>query len=332
MKLTPRTRRIIRWSLAIVAALFLMSVVTAELVARYKFGLGDPPLSMADPKIEYLFKPSATYHRFGNTITYNAWSMRSDDFPQHKADPSEYRVLVIGDSVVNGGALTDQADLATSILQRDLHDNLHRPVVVANISAGSWGPPNQLAYLKRFGLFDADAVILVFSTHDYADVPTFKPIVGIDPDMPAKKPVLALQEAVGRYLPHYLGYDTAGSATNPQTTAPQPAEIEQCKQAIREMVGMARRQGARVAIAQHLSAGETPGQEPEGYRVIAALARDMNVRLIQLGPALHSSNQLAYRDFIHPNAHGQKLIAQELEPVILEWAGGPGVSVDSGKQ
>ncbi len=29
---------------------------------------------------------------------------------------------------------------------------------MANISAGSWGPPNQLEYLKRFGTFDADVL------------------------------------------------------------------------------------------------------------------------------------------------------------------------------
>ena len=30
--------------------------------------------------------------------------MRADDFPEHKADPSDIRVMFIGDSVINGGA------------------------------------------------------------------------------------------------------------------------------------------------------------------------------------------------------------------------------------
>lgn len=322
MKLSPRLRRIVRWSLGILGVLLLVALVAAELVARYKLGLGDPPLSMADPQIEYLFKPSAVYHRFGNVISYNAYSMRADDFPRAKSDPREFRVLVIGDSVINGGSLTDQRDLATHILQDRLRQKLNRPVVVGNISAGSWGPPNQLAYLQRFGLFDADAVVLVFSSHDFADVPTFKPTVGVDPEMPARKPILALQEVATRYLPRYLGVHTGATAANPQTTPPQPRDIETCKEAIRQMVQMIRAAGAQVAIAQHLTLYELPGQEDQGHRVIAELAKELDVRLLQLGPSLRWSSELAYRDFIHPNALGQKLIADVLEPELEAMAQG----------
>jgi hypothetical protein len=175
---------------AVLVGLFL----AAESFCRFYLGLGDPPLSMADPRIEYLFKPNQNCRRFGNTIRYNAWSMRSDDFPARKADPNEYRVMVFGDSVVNGGALTDQSKLATMILQERLRADLKRPVIVGNISAGSWGPPNMLAYAQKFGLFDADVVVVVLSSHDYADVPTFTPVVGVDPSFPEHRPWCATWE------------------------------------------------------------------------------------------------------------------------------------------
>ena len=38
--------------------LLLLVVIAGELAARLLLGLGTPPLSMADPEIEYLFKPN----------------------------------------------------------------------------------------------------------------------------------------------------------------------------------------------------------------------------------------------------------------------------------
>src|SRR5947207_15760221 len=67
----------------------LLLLVGGELFARYYLGLGDPPLMIADPQIEYLYKPSQTVHRFGHIIHYNAYSMRSDDFPAHQTDSNE---------------------------------------------------------------------------------------------------------------------------------------------------------------------------------------------------------------------------------------------------
>ena len=42
----------------ILAALVLALLAGAEIYARKGLGLGDPPLSVADPEIEYLFAPN----------------------------------------------------------------------------------------------------------------------------------------------------------------------------------------------------------------------------------------------------------------------------------
>src|SRR5215213_5583367 len=121
----PRWRR---WGIRLGIALVLM-LVGAELFARFYLGLGDPPLMRADPDIEYLFKADQDCRRFGNRIKYNHYSMRSEDFPEHKSDKNEQRVMVVGDSVVNGGALMDQAKLGTTLLRDRLAADLKRPVV-----------------------------------------------------------------------------------------------------------------------------------------------------------------------------------------------------------
>lgn len=137
------------------AVLLLCTALLAELVAR-AFGLGDSPLLVDDPFTEYRYAPSTSYRRFGNEMSYNRWSMRSSNFPARKAFAGERRVLVICDSVVNGGTLTDQAKIATSLLQAALGSSF----TVGNISAWSWGPANQLGYIHEFGWFDVDIVIL----------------------------------------------------------------------------------------------------------------------------------------------------------------------------
>lgn len=182
---------------AVLGALALLTVAS-ELFAKLYLGLGDPPLVMSDPGIEYLFQPSRCYHRFGNEVCYNSYSLRSDEFAKTKTHPEERRVIFLGDSVLNGGALTDQQDLATSLLGKWLQQDLSGPLVTGNVSAGSRGPPNFLAYARRHGFFDADLVVLVLSSHDAADVPTGENLVGADPDFPDHSPTLALQEMVSR--------------------------------------------------------------------------------------------------------------------------------------
>lgn len=307
--------------------IFVLFLVGGELFARYGLGLGDPPLSIADSQIEYMFKPSMSYWRFGNYVHYNAYSMRSEDFPKKKNKPDELRVLMIGDSVINGGNLTDQSQLASKLLEHRLAKDLHRPVVVGNISAGSWGPGNQVAYLKRFGVFDADIAVIVLSSHDYADYPDFKPIVGVSPNYPAHKPISALWEGITRYLPRYLPWDSANSKS--KHVRPHVAHLKKnilkTDEACREMAKLLRDHHVRIILAQHLERAEAKtGQLMPGHDHLLHLFQKMHLKhIIQLGPAFRaalSDGEQPYRDKIHPDPLGQKLIAHALTGPIEKLA------------
>lgn len=311
----PRKRfRLLRWLVVVV----LLLGISGELVARYYLGLGDPPVSVADSEIEYLFKPSQDVSRFGNRIKYNAYSMRSDDFPREKASAEEVRVLVLGDSVVNGGNQIDQRELGTELLKAKLTAELGKPVTVGNISAGSWGPGNLLAYLKRHGLFDADAVVLVISSHDAADVPDFKPIVGVSPDFPDKKPILALEELVFRYLPRYL----PGKATPAENLAEEPeATAFTALGDLEKLIELIQKAGVPLVILQHPTREELAEGYDPGHDAIADLAKEMQVPTIELAPYLQAAidaGQNVYRDKIHPNAQGQAVLAKAMEKALLE--------------
>jgi len=314
-----------RWLRTWLIRLSLLGIfllVAAELFARFYLGLGDPPLSMADPQIEYLYKPSATYHRFGNTITYNQWSMRSDDFPQKKADPNEFRVMVLGDSIVNGGAHTDQSELATTILQQQLRAALNRPVIVGNISAGSWGPANLLAYVNRFGLFDADAVIIVLSSHDAADVRSFEPL---GRDLPEHSPVFALQEVVERFLPplaRAMGLTMQGPRVG---RAPRDPLLEDDKQSaladLKKLFDVLKAARVPFVVFLHSERDEKLDYPYPGCYDLMRLARDQGVELTRLGPAFRAaqaaSGHVPYRDTIHPDAEGQRIIEQAMEDWVI---------------
>jgi hypothetical protein len=315
----PKKSRLRRWSIRLLILLLLL-FTGGELFARFYLGLGDPPLSQFDPTMEYRFKPDQNCKRFGNHIKYNHYSMRSDDFPLHKSQPNELRVMVIGDSIINGGALSDQSEIATSILQQKLAEDLKRPVIVGNISAGSWGPPNELAYLKQFGLFDADVLVIVLSSHDYADVPDFKPIVGVNLGWPEHKPILALWEGFERYLLPRLRHQSASDEAYIAATAPpKQADIDWCTQSLHEMITLARASGARVIVAQHLEKTESMSALLPGHDIIKSACLQDKITPIQFGPPFQAARDLGqqiYRDGIHPNAIGQRIIAATLLPAI----------------
>lgn len=301
-----------------VAGGLLVLLGLAEIYARVVLGLGNPPLWMADREIEYLAQPSKSYRRFGNRITYNAYSMRSRDFARQKADPAELRVLVTGDSIVNGGAETDQEALATTLLERRLSEALGRPVVVGNVSAGSWGPPNFLAYFNRFGLFDCDVLVMVVNSRDYADAPNFRPLAGRN--LPEHRPLLALQELWTKYLPRYLGekLETGDHSRPPPVSA---EDVKMCLAALREVTRLARASGTAVVLAQHLRRTELQGKPETGHHEIARVAAELGIEPVQLGPAFARSLQEGlspYHDRGHPNDHGQRIIAEVLYESILE--------------
>ena len=316
----------IRSRVAILVTIIFASLAAGEWFARAQLGLGNPPLSVAHPTIEYLFKPNQDVRRFGNSVRINAYGMRSDDFSEGKPE-SEFRLLVFGDSVLNGGALTDQVDLATELLQEKLETALEQPSVVGNVSAGSWGPGNWLGYAQEYGFFDADMVILLISTHDYRDNPTFAPL---NPSThPQRRPISALGEGITRYLPRYLpslptwqerdhsgGLDVSSSDANTDES-----EIERGLGDLSAFLELAKAQVPLVIVAQFLERSELLRGPGEGYFLIRDEAKKLSVPVVSteiyFREALQTGPEL-FRDNIHINELGQTVLAEALLDVL--WA------------
>lgn len=322
-QISPATRPVRRPRRLLLIALLLGVglLIGGELTARFALGLGDPPLYKLDPDLEYVLVPSRQYHRFGHDYSVNSHSMRSPEFPDHKSSPDELRVMVIGDSIVNGGARIDQSELATTLLAQGLRDRLKRPVTVGNISAGSWGPPNQLAYAKKLGLFDADIVILVLNSEDVADVPGLE---YIGQAWPRERPWSALGELLGVYVPRYMEKLTGRphEPPPPPHTTTRDQDIQTCRASLLDLIALARSKGAAVGVVLYLTRPELTGQALAGHATLRDTATSAGAPVLDtrsaFAPALASGRQVFLKgDDVHAGPDGQRLLASIIEDLAI---------------
>lgn len=204
-------------------------------------------------------------------------------------ESDHFDVLVLGDSVVNGGALLDQADIATERVAAITGE------LVGNVAAGSWGPPNILAYVQRFGWFGAGAAVFVFSASDLTDVPLFP--VELGPDFPLSTPPSALWEAVTRYLPRYL-------PTLAQPAPPTP--LGDARPAAATLLALAAKSMRRVCVLFHRTLDNDDAVAEASF---SDIARAAGVTFI----ALHETPDLYQPgDPIHLNKAGQASLAKAI--------------------
>ena len=297
---TPTQRRW-RWGLAVLGVLLL-----AEVFLRVRYGFCDAVLMRADPHYEYIAQPLQDRHRFGHHIVYNSLSMRSEE-----PDSSAIIILGCGDSVINGGSLTDNDSLATTILSDALTQRAGRKVQVLNISAGSWGPDNCAAYLAHTEVPRAAALVLFVSSHDAHDNMSFKPVVGVRKHFPAEQYASAIVELIDRYvLPRFF---------EPKTSVDQELGIDKGEEGFNTGFEALKRyadaQGIPMLIYLHAERSEikagaynAQGQEIIGHAEAngITLVRDLD----------HGASVGELRDGIHPNEAGQRRIAGILLPLL----------------
>lgn len=197
----------------LVLGLGLALGLVLEVGLRWVLGLGTPPLYVADATMGYRLAPNQRLRRFGNRIEINAYSLRNGPITPLPA-PETLRVLLLGDSIVNGGWWTDQSQTLSVRLGRDLQQDWpafsqdSAPISqqtqpqfeILNASANSWGPRNELAYVEWFGLFGSQALVLVLNTDDLFGAVPSSLKVGHDRNYPDRRPPSALWELYRRYL------------------------------------------------------------------------------------------------------------------------------------
>ncbi len=298
----------------IILVAILMLFLLGELFSCFYLGLGDPPLSVGDSKIDYFFAPNQKCHRFGNYIIYNDFSMRCD-FALKETNP-KLRIFLVGDSVVNGGALTDHKDLATTILQNKI-DPSHVDIQVLNVSAGSWGPGNYAAYFDKYSelVRPNDIVIVEVNSHDlWEDDPVNSAgaNVGKDIAFPAEKPCFALIEGANRYFIPRIKSLFGLAAVNTKVDVPKwgkDAHSMEAQYNLKMLNKLYSFPWVKKYMLIYRSRKECKdNSETEGERVFREFAKTNGIVIIDV----QLDAQMDYRDLIHPNQSGQRKISEAI--------------------
>lgn len=278
----------------------LLIIIVLEMSLRVKFGFCDSPLCISSDKFEYICAPNQDRHRFGHHIIYNSYSQRSEEL-----DSTRTIVLGLGDSVINGGVMTDHDELATTIASND-------EIQILNISAGSWGPDNCAAYLKEYGTFGARMMLLVVSSHDAHDIMDFKPIVGIHKSFPADQYPFAIIELIDRYIIPRI-FKTNNNDKDPDRQVVEGVGIVKGSGVFNPGFDQLKEAADNLEIPlciylhpdiEEMKAGSFNEQGEE----IIAWAKQNNVSLttgFDAGETLDG-----FRDGIHLNQNGQKILAK----------------------
>lgn len=307
--------------------LLFLFLVTGELAGRY-YGLTSFPLYQASEAYEYIHIPNQKVRIYGKWYETNEFSMRSK--PLLPTDTTV--VLLIGDSIINGGNATDHDSLASSILEERLSRYFSGRVRVLNIAESSWGPDNAAAYIKEHGIFNADLILLVFSSADAFDNMEHKPIVGIHSQYPDKQAYLAwekiIEKGTGR-IKYFFGIKSNNQTESREGKAFTEEIFSTGFQDFKTLSDT-----TSVPLHFYLHAGVkeiiAKKREDSGDLIIDFCQKNNIPYTIELDKSVDQSH---YMDKIHFNDKGQKFLADNLFPLIVtELSREPGLALRQGNE
>jgi hypothetical protein len=235
------------------------------------------------------------------------------NFPLKK---DEQRVLVFGDSVLNGGSPTDHSKLATTLLEQSLQNSCNPKIRVLNISAGSWGPDNAFAYLKKYGDFNATLMVLFFSSHDAHDNMNHEPVVDIHSSYPSGQPCCALWDGFSRYVLPRIKVLFNKPKKEKFSKIHKIDSSEKFNTGWQDFVDYSKENNISLFVVLHPDKKEFKAGKynKNGQQIIDFL----NTNNISYLLELNNTKADNFRDDIHYNNKGQKCLFDELLPVIKE--------------
>jgi lysophospholipase L1-like esterase len=292
---------------------------TCEIVGR-AFGLHTPVL-YETTDYGYRVHPGQDLRRFGNRIHYDSFGLRSDGAA---AEPPAgvLRVLCLGDSLTNGGAIMDQADTYPYVLQQRFIIS-EKKVEVLNASAPGWAIANEAGWLRANGTFGARILLLTIGTSDLFQDEARPDIVDRHPSFPSRSPPLALEEFWLRYVVPRLMRESFADpgAGEIAGSPPEPGK------AVAQVISIAEFARQNGAVPLVLFIERPGGLEPSDAQVQAAKSLLFDA-LKQHGISHSNTRDLIeqsgstslFRDGLHPNAAGNRVVAKAafelLDPAI----------------
>lgn len=294
----PSSSRLLRATLLCGAALVALLGV-AEVVTR-QLGFLDFPLYEANAEIGYVPKPNQKGAFLNkNDWQFNALSMGAPDF----VPGSGPNVLLVGDSIVDGGNPYRQAERLGPRTQHALEDF---NVTVWPIAAGSWSLRNELKWLKAHPrvVQDVDEVIFLLGSNDFGDASSWS----CEYTHPRTRPVSALWFLFNKYVHRFKACDTP-----PKGLAVPQGDVRD------ELARFMSAFGGKTTVVLYPTKEESrePATRARSFEPAKRLLRSVGVAdPVSIGDDTRWSADY-YKDDVHPKPSAMPVLAEIIAPHIL---------------
>jgi len=292
-------------------SIIVISAIGLEFGVR-STGIIDFPLYDADEEIGYVLKPSQS----GRFLNKNSWTVNAESINAGPWKPNGKKdILLVGDSLVWGGNPMDQSERLGPQLEKLIPNWRVWP-----IAAGSWSAGNQLVYFSRHPdvLVQGDIIVWVLNDGDLAEKSEWTR----ESTHPRTRPTSALAYAFEKYVkPRLTQMLPAEKQTEPvEGVINQFLDDETIDRFSKFVENEATSRGVRFLFIAYPGKGVVEGNQTdvETYAHFVKRLREsvgVNGQVFDLKTST-SWNADLYRDGIHPNAEGNRIMAAEIAKLL----------------
>jgi len=323
----PRLKRALQ-NLALSAASLMLCVAVLEVGLRF-CGYGNVEIYAPDPVLYWKLKPNQNcYTKVDRkSVHINSLGTRGPEFQPAKP-PNTFRILCLGDSRTFGWGLSE-SETYCGVLQLLLqaHAGGGNKIEVINSGVNAWSYPQMQAFFREVGVhYHPDFVVLEGANYwtQFGDKnsPEF---VGKFMTRVRLKNFLRrfaiyhyfvevkLHEFYSRYRTKFIPVDPEHDALFKEQQQQDPDAL--FRDAIEALCRLAKSNNIQPVLL-HLPALDESNStnQSRDFKIKTDVSRRLNVPLIDLMPELGSGGKALYleADPVHPNAEGNKIIAQRL--------------------
>lgn len=279
------------WAFLIVGA-GVVAVAAAEATAR-ALRISDYPLFRPDERFGYGFAPGAA----GIMSRRYRWRINRDGLRlDHDDPPGANGILLVGDSTVEDGAHTDQAETLAARLERAAGQPVYP------VACPSWSLENELAFLRAHPrLLEAGTIVLVSNSHDLEALDPWRS----DLTHPTRRPLSHLWYKLRRVaLP--LRHRLMGPAAAPERQPNGGTWTRSVETFLAKYDG-------RVIWLYYPLLEETRTGAPACARLrplVEGRAETLDLASVP------GWSEAAYKDHIHPNGQGRQLMLEALQTAL----------------
>ena len=147
----------------------IIGLIAGELVLRFWFGFHNPLLYMQDTQCGYRMRPNQDITTGRGRVQVNNYAMRyaRDVTPEKPA--GVYRILLLSDSTGFGGEYHTNGQTYAGLMEQRLNEKYGaggRKFEVLPACVNGWGPLHALGFVRKYGVFSADLVLVAIPAGD----------------------------------------------------------------------------------------------------------------------------------------------------------------------